>query len=54
MSYLIILVTLVDKKKDIIGLSNLPSDIIVDVPEEFIKRKNLKKGESVPFDTLPW
>ncbi|MCW4037300.1 MAG: hypothetical protein NWF13_01035, partial [Candidatus Bathyarchaeota archaeon] len=45
---------MVDKKKDIIGLSNLPSDIIVDVSEEFIKRKNLKKGDSVPFDTLPW
>jgi hypothetical protein len=36
-------VTLVDKKKDIIGLSNLSSDIIVDVPEEFIKIKNFKK-----------
>jgi sugar/nucleoside kinase (ribokinase family) len=45
---------LVDKKKDIIGLSNLPSDIIVEVSEEFIKGKNLKKGDSVPFDTLPW
>ena len=48
------MVTLVDKKKDIIGLSNLPSDVIVDVSEEYIKGKNLKKGDSVPFDTLPW
>ncbi len=45
---------MVDKKKDIIGLSNLPSDLIVDVSEEFIKTENLKKGDSVPFDKLPW
>jgi len=47
-------VTLVDKKKDIIGLSNLSTDFIVDVSEEFIKTENLKKGDSVPFDKLPW